>query len=184
MGAKTCTKCGETKVLDEFYANRGDCKACNRLKSIRWRKDNPGPSLSNIQWKKDNPEKFRSYKAKWRDSARVERAEYDAAYVKAHLPQHNAKSARRRASELQATPKWANEFFIEEAYALAKLRTEMTGFKWNVDHIVPLKSKKVCGLHVEFNLQVIPEKANKCKGNRHWPDMPQQGASHVRPSAP
>lgn len=85
---------------------------------------------------------------------------------------HAAKQGRHRARKLQATPAWANEFFIAEAYDLAQLRTKATGFQWDVDHIVPLRSKKVCGLHVENNLRVIPAVINRSKSNRHWPDMP------------
>jgi len=84
-----------------------------------------------------------------------------------------AKKARRRAQKRNAMPAWANKFFIEEAYALAKLRTKMLGYSWHVDHIVPLISPLVCGLHCEANLQVIPGSANSVKGNRWWPDMPE-----------
>lgn len=79
---------------------------------------------------------------------------------------------RRQAGKLNATPKWANQFFIEEIYDLARRRTEATGIKWHVDHVVPLRSKVVCGLHVETNLQVIPADVNYRKGNRVWPGMP------------
>ncbi len=79
--------------------------------------------------------------------------------------------ARRTAQKLLAVPAWANKFFISEAYHLAKLRTEITGFKWHVDHIVPLQSDLVCGLHVEHNLRVIPARDNLTKNNRWWPDM-------------
>lgn len=85
---------------------------------------------------------------------------------------HCAKENRRRATKLQATPDWGVVFFIEEAYALAKLREKLLGGRWHVDHIVPLKSKLVCGLHVEHNLRVIPAQHNISKGNRYWPDMP------------
>jgi hypothetical protein len=77
----------------------------------------------------------------------------------------------RRARKMNATPKWANKFFIDEIYHLAKLRTKMLGSEWHVDHIVPLKSKRVCGLHVENNLRVIPATQNLEKHNSHWPDM-------------
>ena len=104
-----------------------------------------------------HPELIRAIKARWRSKNR----EYAV-----------AKCAERYAKKTQATPKWANEFFISEAYHLAALRTKVTGFAWHVDHIVPLRSKLVCGLHVEHNLRVIPGAENFSKSNRHWPDMP------------
>ena len=76
--------------------------------------------------------------------------------------------ARRK----QAMPAWANEFFIEEIYDLARLRTKYLGIKHSVDHIVPMTSRLVCGLHVEHNLRVIPHVQNISKLNRHWPGMP------------
>jgi hypothetical protein len=89
------------------------------------------------------------------------------------LAEYAAQRARRRAAQLRATPAWANYFFLEEAYDLARRRTERTGFSWHVDHIVPLQGKTVCGLHVENNLQVIPGSINRSKGNRVWPYMPE-----------
>ena len=91
-----------------------------------------------------------------------------------------ARAARKLAEKLRAMPEWANKFFIDEAYALGRLRTEATGIEWHVDHVVPLRGKIVCGLHVERNLQVIPAKVNYQKSNRWWPDMPVNiGAEHA-----
>ena len=83
-----------------------------------------------------------------------------------------AKMAKRRAAKLQATPAWANDFILAEAYELSQLRTKVTGVAHHVDHIVPLSGKTVCGLHCEFNVRVIPGKENLRKSNSHWPDMP------------
>ena len=44
--------------------------------------------------------------------------------------------------------------------------TSQTGIKHEVDHIIPLQSPFVCGLHVEYNLQVITAKMNRSKGNK------------------
>ena len=38
--------------------------------------------------------------------------------------------------------------------------------KFNVDHIIPLKSELVCGLHVSSNLQIISSTRNALKGNK------------------
>ena len=96
-------------------------------------------------------------------------------YKKENRAKFNYLQMARKARLLSATPSWGNKFFMEEAYDLAKRRSALkTGghSEWHVDHIVPLKSDLVCGLHVEHNLRVVPALHNLAKGNRHWPDMP------------
>ena len=107
-------------------------------------------------YKARNPSVIRAIQTRWRKK--------NSAY-------HAAKCAERHARKLQATPKWAIKFFIEEAYRLAALRTKIFGFRWHVDHIVPLQSKIVCGLHTHHNIQVIPGRDNQSKNNRRWPGM-------------
>jgi hypothetical protein len=76
---------------------------------------------------------------------------------------------RRQAKLLQRTPKWLTVddiWLMREAYSLAQLRTQMFGFAWHVDHILPLQGKVVSGLHVPQNLQVISWADNLSKANR------------------
>ena len=89
-----------------------------------------------------------------------------AASWRRNIAHRSAYSAQKRAANAKATPKWANRFFIEEAYDLARRRTAATGVDWHVDHVIPLRSKLVCGLHVELNLQVITAKQNLRKHNK------------------
>lgn len=113
--------------------------------------------LRAANWKASNPERAKEIRREWRQRNKATVNFWDA---------------RRRANEKNATPKWANQFFIAEAYRLAKLREKVCGGKWHVDHVVPIQSKLVCGLHVDNNLSVIPGADNMRKSNRRWPDMP------------
>ena len=76
--------------------------------------------------------------------------------------------ARRRKHRL-ATPKWltqAQKGQIRELYKIAITMTKTTGEQYVVDHIVPLRSEVVCGLHVPWNLRVIPRQENLLKSNK------------------
>lgn len=77
--------------------------------------------------------------------------------------------SNRRASENQATPSWLSEEQKQQIFAVyqhAKECEMLTGDKYHVDHIVPLKGENVSGLHVPWNLQVLPADINLQKGNR------------------
>lgn len=86
-------------------------------------------------------------------------------HYEANKTYYLAKGATRRAQTMQATPPWVLLEHVILFYEEAKRLTELTGVKHVVDHIVPLTSKKVCGLHVPSNLQVIPELDNWRKFN-------------------
>jgi hypothetical protein len=124
------------------------------------------------EWAAQNPEKGREYSRKWQQANMEISRKMASDHRKSNLARYAARAATRRAEKLKATPAWGNQFFVAEAYALAKLRTEKFGFRWEVDHIVPLKADLVCGLHWEGNLRVITCRENRMKSNVFWPDMP------------
>lgn len=76
--------------------------------------------------------------------------------------------SRRRKHRL-ATPKWLSrkqKSEIRQIYQIAITMSKTTGEQYVVDHIVPLRSELVCGLHVPWNLRVIPQQENLLKSNK------------------
>lgn len=124
------------------------------------------------QWQLNNPEWIKNYAAKWCSENKGWRKEYDAEYQKINAHKVNARNRKYIAIKKQAMPSWADEQKILEFYVASKQMTQETGIEYHVDHIVPLTSKIVCGLHWEGNLQILTEFENIKKGNRRWPDSP------------
>ena len=89
-----------------------------------------------------------------------------------HARRRATNCANTRAYNLKkshAMPLWADRRAIEEFYIEAREKTVKTGVKHQVDHIIPLRHKLVCGLHIPVNLQVIPASENFRKHNRFNP---------------
>jgi len=120
---------------------------------------------------KANKNKRKKYQIEYQDKNK----EYVKSYQKKHGVEYRrvkrseilARNAKRRADRLKATPKWAELGKIKIIYKKAKWLESLTGLKYHVDHIVPLKGKNVCGLHVWANLQILEESINLKKNNRH-----------------
>lgn len=91
-------------------------------------------------------------------------------------PERQAKKRERghlrKRRMVHAKVDWADHEKILQIYKEAVEKEIETGIKHHVDHIVPIISKLVCGLHVEHNLRAIPAIDNLVKGNLWWDDMP------------
>ncbi len=74
--------------------------------------------------------------------------------------------AKRRAKKMQATPIWSETEKIRALYQKVNWLESLTGLKYHVDHVVPLNSEKVCGLHVWANLQILEVGVNLSKSNK------------------
>lgn len=73
------------------------------------------------------------------------------------------------ARKQEARPRWADVDAIAAIYAECARITRQTGIPHEVDHIVPLLGRDVCGLHVEGNLRVVPRHVNRRKSNKLEP---------------
>lgn len=183
---KTCVKCGETKD-ESFFTRRGDsgllrhdCKACKAAKEKQRRVDKADEirAKDKKRWWADQNGRRQKSLARMRDryisvvtdpQLHEEEKARNRARAKKYSAKWRATVARRRAAKLQATPNWLtpdDHWWFDEIYELVELREKATGIKWHADHIVPLQNKTVCGLHVPWNMRVIPAAENRSKGNR------------------
>jgi len=190
---KKCVSCGEIKQLALFYRRadspdgyRNDCKECRKAKS----RDNYFSDLKNKRaWHREHHQKKIEANSNWyvehyaanADKFRKQSAIYYATRYRANRLAHakkwaaenrgksNAIKKAYKLAKTRACPAWLTEddhWMMQEVYDLAQYRSEVMGFQWHVDHVVPLRGKMISGLHVPWNLQVIPGHANMSKSNR------------------
>jgi len=172
---KTCNSCDTSKELSEFSRNgkniRNKCKTCSRIQSNDWYAKNREHHLANTsKYQKANPEVRRAKSARHRLKDVEAYREMRRAYQKANPDKMCAHVAKRRANKLDATPAWLTKEQnddIKAMYALAKKFEKLCNIRYHVDHIVPLAGKEVRGLHVPWNLQLLPASVNIAKGNKH-----------------
>lgn len=172
---KTCRMCKAQKPPTEFYADphyadgrKADCRPCyTKANYERMSRNRESLNRQKRAWEALNPDCVRAYQKRWRDANPGKAYQRFKEWAASNRPKINATNAKRRAAKRNAMPVWASEEKIAEIY-----RLRPNGF--DVDHIVPLVSDIVCGLHCEFNLQYLPSKENTSKHNRYWPDMPEQ----------
>jgi hypothetical protein len=165
---KHCYVCKLSKDISLFGKNRSkkdglacECKKCKKQKDKEY---------SSIQ---ENAEKIRKKALEWyynnTEQAKEKMKVVGKKWREDNRDRWNTKAARYRASKLKATPPWLSTEQlkdIETEYSLASWCSEVLKTSYHVDHIIPLKGKLVCGLHVPWNLQVIPAAVNLSKGNR------------------
>lgn len=119
-------------------------------------------------WYIRNKDKVLTQSAAWHKANPEKRKIIAQKHRRNNLAKDCAKVMRRAASKIQRTPAWLNADQIKEIdafYIEAQRLSKLTGILHHVDHIVPLRGRQVSGLHVPWNLQVIPAKDNLSKSN-------------------
>jgi 5-methylcytosine-specific restriction endonuclease McrA len=99
-----------------------------------------------------------------------ERRRNRAEYKDRNVDVVRADTSVRKRRHRDATPKWLTKpekLQMRELYIQARKLTAVTGERYVVDHIVPLRGESVCGLHVPWNLRVITQEENLKKSNKH-----------------
>ncbi len=161
---KTCKTCLLEKKIECFhkhlrckYGVRNECKICRIDRQVKYQKDNKDNYLAyqskHYQENKDQYRKMALLNPKRQLHKRNDYEKNRSLYL--------FRASLRKKHVKVATPKWADMLKVRDIYL-----SRPDGF--HVDHIVPLRGKNVCGLHVEYNLQIIPSTDNLRKGNKLW----------------
>lgn len=158
---KSCIVCGEEKSLDQYHKKASNkdgldnrCAPCkNARRRERYKQNKEYEDARNRAWMDKNRKYFRAYNKE---------------YYEKNKDDYSARTAKRKARLLNATPVWADERYLKDLYVNcreAEIIFKDIDVKFNVDHIVPLKGKLVCGLHTEDNLQILTASENFRKNN-------------------
>lgn len=172
-GLKRCGMCHTVKPIANFNGRRASpdgvahsCQDCVRAAIAQWRVEHPGAYSA---WHQQNKDRKQQYWRKWSGDNQQRRQDNYKKWSTANHGKVIANVRRRYAAKMNAAAKWANRPIVDAFYAEARRLTATTSVRHVVDHIVPLRSRIVCGLHVEFNLQILTHEQNQRKSNHHDP---------------
>ncbi len=164
---KECSKCKQVKPYEAFHKNASNkdgynfqCKEC--------RKEGCASYFASLS--KEDKEVRNESKRLWAAKNKDHVLDYAKAYASVNKARRTATQRKRELAKKQRTPSWLSEqdlLHILCLYQVAAMRNRETDIAWHVDHIVPIQGKNVCGLHVPWNLQVIPALENNRKYNKY-----------------
>ena len=164
----TCGKCKENKSSELFHRNKAmstgfhnTCKGCRKGEDVEKKR----------QAYYDNKERYNARARAWKENNREQWNAYMVDYHKRDsftykTPLNRSLRAKSRTSKLNQTPPWSDIAKIKRIYELCHELNKNATCNFQVDHIQPIQGKESRGLHVWYNLMIIPAKMNQSKGNK------------------
>jgi 5-methylcytosine-specific restriction endonuclease McrA len=145
------------------------CLDCTRAKMKAWRAANGDRDrAAKNRWAEENRDKIKEKSQRYYAKNREKHKSACDKWAKANPQSVLIRQAKRRASKRNAMPIWLTAIQIaqiQEMYDVAIAKSVQTGIDHHVDHIHPLQGKGFNGLHVPWNLRVIPAHENQVKSN-------------------
>lgn len=176
--------CKKGHTTGRYVVSR-KCVQCAKDAAMAWNKANPDKFMKSLKkyrathpdriseqgrsWRAKNPDRVKANNARWQSANWEKFLSISSGWKRRNRAHVNAKSTERRLMQAQRTPPWLTDEHradIQKFYDLAAELTKAYGSPWHVDHIVPLRGRIVSGLHVPWNLQILPASDNVRKGNR------------------
>ena len=166
MVTRKCKKCNQELPHSEFRANNrskdGLARNCNKCVA-EMHKHKPGRKA--IYTPAEIKERRKQQYKEWYQRTKSYHKERTAAYRKQNKDDFARRSAERRAKLKGQSPKLSKsqKLWVKAIYKRAQLLTQLTGIIHHVDHWWPISKG---GLHVPWNLYVIPAEDNLRKNDK------------------
>jgi len=169
---KKCSRCKIEKTIDCFGpgAARNDgkttqCQECRKLTASEYYYRNKKKCASaTLNWRERNKEKTTKWAANYYLENKNRFKAYGQAWRKENKGKRNAITRKYQAAKKRFHLGFDEQ--IKEFYILAQELQWLSIEPLEVDHIIPLQGKIVSGLHVPWNLQIIPMSVNRRKSAR------------------
>ena len=138
--------------VSERITNNGGCVSCAKERPV------PKTHAANVRrYKRRNKDKVKTYQQEYQQRLEVKARRAATQKYREYL--------KSRSDSFVTSLDLKDE--IDAVYLECQKKTKETGMLHHVDHIIPLKGKNVCGLHVPWNLQVLPSQENLSKSNKY-----------------
>jgi hypothetical protein len=167
---RACVDCGVDITFVYNPKHGPHCKPCVSAYNKAYREAHAATiAAQKAEWKQANKERVAAKDKAYAEANPDKKIKARKKWLANNPGKDTAAKALNAQKRKQRIPTWLSDedkWVVEQAYELAALRTKMFGFKWHVDHIIPLNGKNVSGLHVPTNLQVVPWVENLKKHNK------------------
>jgi hypothetical protein len=158
---RICKSCKIEKISEiDFRLYEPVCKHCDYLRAKSYRERNKEKVKANVkQWHIEHKDRLKALWDRWRKENKIRVKELNEKYYRQNPEKYRLQAKIRSHARRTRTPTWADTLAIREFY-----KNCPKGLV--VDHIIPLRGKNVCGLHIVENLQYLTFSENSKKSNK------------------